>query len=69
MDLQTAIDAAAPNDILYVHGSATDYGNVNINKPLTIIGAGVMPNKGLQLPTSISSINIVYNTAGTVNGS
>jgi hypothetical protein len=68
-DLQTAIDAAAPNDILYVHGSATDYGNVNINKPLTIIGAGAMPNKGLQLPTSISSINIGYNNAGTVNGS
>jgi hypothetical protein len=68
-DLQTAIDAAAPNDILYVHGSATSYGNVNINKPLTIIGAGAMPNKGLQLRTTIAGITIAYNTAGTVNGS
>lgn len=68
-DLQTAIDAAAPNDILYVHGSATAYGNVSITKLLTIIGAGAMPNKILQLPTSITGITFGYNAPGTSNGS
>ncbi|GGD20503.1 right-handed parallel beta-helix repeat-containing protein [Hyunsoonleella pacifica] len=39
-DLQSAIDAAANGDILYVHASTDSYGNVNISKTLTLIGFG-----------------------------
>lgn len=68
-DLQTAIDAAAANDILYVHASATNYGYVTINKKLTIIGGGVLPDKSLQLLTSINTITLGYNSTGTSNAS
>lgn len=68
-DLQTAIDAAAPNDILYVHGSATNYGTVIITKPLSLIGGGTLPQTNFQLPTSITSITFKHNLTGTSSGS
>lgn len=39
-DLQTAIHAASPNDVIYVQPSPNIYGSatININKPLTIVG-------------------------------
>ncbi len=37
-DLQTAISAASSGDIIYVHTSEVSYGNINIDKPLTLIG-------------------------------
>ena len=36
--LQDAINAASNGDIIYVQHSNTSYGNVNVNKPLTVIG-------------------------------
>lgn len=36
--LQEAINAASNGDIIYVQHSNTSYGNVNVTKPLTIIG-------------------------------
>ena len=68
-NLQTAIDAAAPDDTLYVQGSTTSYGSVLLFKKLTIIGAGAMPNKSLSLPTRVEVIYIRYNDQGTGNGS
>lgn len=37
-DLQTAIDAATNGDVIYLQQSATSYGEITINKGLTIIG-------------------------------
>lgn len=37
-DLQTAIAAATANDTIYVHPSEINYGNININKTLHLIG-------------------------------
>jgi hypothetical protein len=37
-DLQNAIDAASSGDVIYVHASELSYGNINIDKPLTLIG-------------------------------
>ncbi len=66
-DLQTAIDAAKAGDILLVSGSATDYGQVTINKRLTIYGQGYDPRKDVAFPTTISTIvlnnNLVNDTA------
>ena len=38
--LQAAIDAANDGDTILVAGSSTSYGTIDINLPLTIIGAG-----------------------------
>ena len=38
--VQTAIDASAVGDTIYIHGSQTSYGNITLNKRLVIIGAG-----------------------------
>ena len=67
--LQAAIDAAAPDDTLYVQGSTTSYGSVDLYKKLTLIGAGAMPNKSLSLPSLVDNIYIKYNANGTSNGS
>ncbi len=37
-DLQSAISAASNGDTIYVHASEVSYGNINIDKPLTLIG-------------------------------
>jgi hypothetical protein len=37
-DLQAAIDAAANGDIIHVQQSSTSYGDIDLNKELTIIG-------------------------------
>lgn len=67
--LQAAIDAATPDDTLYVQGSTTSYGNVTLYKKLTLIGGGAMPNISLSLPSQIGDIYIRYSDDGTSNGS
>ncbi len=37
-DLQSAISSASNNDIIYVHASEINYGNITVDKPLTLIG-------------------------------
>ncbi len=37
-NLQNAIDAANSDDILYIHASETNYGDITIDKTLTLIG-------------------------------
>ena len=69
--LQAAIDAAVAGDVLLVTGSGIDYGQVTVNKQLTIYGQGYDPRKDIAFPTTISYItlsnNLVNNTAsGTV---
>lgn len=67
-DLQAAITAAANNDTIYIHRSDLNYGTVTIDKPLTMIGEGALPNKQVQLSTSsaynvqIQGINLNYGT-------
>lgn len=38
--VQTAVDASAVGDTIYIHGSQTSYGDVTLNKRLVLIGAG-----------------------------
>jgi hypothetical protein len=65
--LQEAIDFADAEDTIYVHASATSYGNADITKPLTIIGAGALPDKNLPLTTMIDGL--FYKFDGPSNGS
>ncbi|HTO15323.1 MAG TPA: hypothetical protein VLZ83_06115 [Edaphocola sp.] len=58
--IQTALDACADNDTLYLHGTNVSYGAVTIdNKQLVIIGSGFGTN--LQNSTNQSTI------IGTIN--
>jgi hypothetical protein len=55
-DAQVAIDASSPNDTILLHGSATSYGNIDLNWPLTIMGAGY--NNPYGENTTVSSITL-----------
>ncbi len=68
-DLTVAITASAPGDTLYIHGSPTDYGTITINKPLTLIGAGGLPNKNYSFSTYIGYVTLGLNGTGTSSGS
>lgn len=68
-DLQVAITAAANNDTLYVHGSPISYGEVYISKPLTIIGAGALPDKTPSIPTTFNNMSLQYNGTYSTSGS
>ncbi|MBL0049306.1 MAG: right-handed parallel beta-helix repeat-containing protein [Bacteroidetes bacterium] len=63
-DLNNAIAAASSGDTLYMHGSPIDYTTVavTLNKPLTIIGAGGLPNKNFSFPTKLSAL--ILGTSG-----
>lgn len=70
--LQTAIDAAFPNDTIHVEGSATNYGTITISKPLVVLGTGYLlaSNPGIQQSTQNSLITkiTIYEGAGSGNG-
>lgn len=68
--LQTAIDAAADGDTIFIHGSPVIYPSINItDKKLALIGPGYAPEKEL---TSVARIagGFIRNTAaiGSSNG-
>jgi hypothetical protein len=54
--IQAAVDASANGDIILVTGSATSYGDVSVNKRLTIIGPGANPNFNGGASASISTL-------------
>jgi hypothetical protein len=65
MSLQTAIDSANAGDSIYVHGSATSYGNITINKSLSFFGTGHNPSKINNL---VSEIGIVQLDSTATSG-
>jgi len=65
--LQEAIDAANPADTLYVSGSNSDYGVINITKKLTLVGAGYHPNTQFGYGTYIGSLSFNIEFDGESN--
>lgn len=63
-DLQTAINAAASGDTLYVLGTGTAYGSAQLSAPLTIIGSGYAPPPPAQA-TVIPTIYLYAGAAGS----
>jgi hypothetical protein len=55
-DMQAAIDASTNGDTIYVHGSPTTYGNIYLNRSLTVIGPGYNPKKDLPLTASMNAL-------------
>lgn len=64
--LQQAIDSASAGDTIYVHGSATSYGNVSVKKRLFFFGTGNKPNKSNVLVSEAG--NIQLDTLAGVSG-
>ena len=60
--VQTAVDASAVGDTIYIHGSQTTYGDVTLNKRLVLIGAGHHVT-GTQFNFS-TLLNYVYLSQG-----
>lgn len=54
--IQAAVDASANGDVILVTGSATPYGDVSVNKRLTIIGPGANPNFNGGVGATISTL-------------
>jgi hypothetical protein len=61
-NLQTAISQAADGDIIYIHPSETNYGNINVDKPLTLIGYGHSDPLKKSMVTDINLENLASNT-------
>jgi len=62
-DLQKALDNAQKGDTVYVYGSETDYGTVNVRKLVHIIGAGYRPANANDLKTTIYTVNFLKDNA------
>ncbi|MFY0625384.1 MAG: hypothetical protein JXR07_03745 [Reichenbachiella sp.] len=54
--VQAAIDDANPGDSILVAGSPTSYGNIIVNKELTIIGNGYRVNSTFDYRTQLSQV-------------
>lgn len=51
-NLQTAVDAASAGDTLHIEPSGTSYGNLTLNKSLTLIGPGYHLDENIDLQAS-----------------
>ena len=69
--LQDANDAANPGDTLYVTPSPSNYGNLTMNKTLTLIGQGYAPvtNGQLTYKTRIGTVYLSPTAVSTVDDS
>ena len=65
--IPSAIAAASNGDTLLVYGSAYGYGNVSVNKQLTIIGsAGFDPQVSNESTPTLGTVDIPTGGSGTV---
>lgn len=69
-DLQSAINASANNDTIYLHGSVNNYGSGEVaDKKLTIIGPGISPDKTTSLTAMVNFIAFYNLNTLNCNGS
>lgn len=62
-NLQAAIDAAANGDIIHVQQSSTSYGNVTLDKQLTIIGRS---HSDASYSSDIGTLELVEGSSNSV---
>ncbi|MGL1888851.1 MAG: hypothetical protein OCD76_20230 [Reichenbachiella sp.] len=56
--LTSAIANATAGDIIYVIPSSINYGDITVDKSLTLFGAGLIPDKDLGLKTKVDNLYI-----------
>ena len=64
--LQSAIDASAAYDTIYIQGSNFPYEGVSV-KPLVYFGEGALPNQQSQLGTRIQSLTLAKSEDGSTS--
>jgi hypothetical protein len=66
-NLQTCVNAAANGDIIIVQGSGANYGDIEVNKQLTIMGPGYFLNQNPQTQAVLASakLNSIYFKNGS----
>ena len=67
--LQAAVDAAADGDIIQVQPSATAYGNVTIDKKITLLGIGFNLTKEIPYQSTLGTITLTRNATSAENAS
>ena len=67
-ELQTAINDANSGDIIYVQPSPNDYGNININKTLSIYGMGHQPELNAGLNAKVGTIEFTNASNTQISG-
>ncbi|HMU45325.1 MAG TPA: hypothetical protein PKC72_03105 [Chitinophagaceae bacterium] len=68
-DISTAFAAAVAGDTLYVYGSPNIYGDLTINKPITVIGNGFNPRKEIFYHSNLNDIYLSSNVSNvTMDG-
>ncbi|MEJ0055558.1 MAG: hypothetical protein WDN75_07825 [Bacteroidota bacterium] len=67
--IQAAVDAAAVGDIVYVQPSTISYGDVTINKKITLRGIGFNTGKDLSLTSNVNNIGLTNTLDNTTNAS
>ena len=67
--IQAAVDAAVANDIVYVQPSPTSYGNVTINKKITLRGIGFGFATGQPFNSTVGIITLTNRSDNTSNAS
>ena len=67
--LQAAVDAAADGDIIQVQPSATAYGNVTLDKKITLIGIGFNLTKEIPYQSTVGQVYLTRNAASAENAS
>ncbi|MDA0745485.1 MAG: right-handed parallel beta-helix repeat-containing protein [bacterium] len=63
--LQKAIDEATPGDLIHVIPSTTTYGNIKIDRRLTILGIGFHPDKEVALKSEVGNVKLSEGSEGT----
>jgi len=64
--ITTAFAAASAGDTLYVYGSPTNYGDLTINKSITIIGNGFNPRKEVFYHSNLNDIYLSSNVSNVI---
>lgn len=67
--IQAAVTAASAGDIIQIQPSSTAYGNVTIDKQLTIMGIGFNLTKEIPYQSNLGNITLTSNVGSTENAS
>jgi hypothetical protein len=67
--LQDAINASSPGDIVYVQPSTTTYGNITIDRPITLRGIGFNTLKDIALTSIVGNIGLTNTISNATNAS
>lgn len=64
--VSAALAASLPGDTLYIYGTSNDYGNLTIDKSITLIGAGFNTRKEMFNKSNFTSIDFAAGTVSNV---